>query len=207
MRLLAVGRDCDVFDLGDGTVLRRRRGGRSLEGEAAVMTHAADHGFPCPRVHRSDGPDLVLDLVPGPTMLDDLVTDLTPARGAAVGAALGELHDRLHAVPGLQGDTLLHLDLHPANVILGPDGPVVIDWTNAADGPPGLDVAVSWAILAASVALAPDVVPPMIDALLDGARGDDARAHLADAVALRVGDGNMTDDEKRAIRALIDASG
>ena len=207
MRLLAVGRDCDVFDLGDGTVLRRQRDGRSLDGEAAVMAHAAAHGFPCPRVHRADGADLVLDLVPGPTMLDDLMADPTPERGLAAGAALGELHDRLHSIPGLRSDTLLHLDLHPMNVILGPDGPVVIDWTNAADGPPGLDVAMTWLILVPFVALAGDVVTPMIDALLEGPRGDAARAHLAGAAGFRLLDGNVTEEEKAAIQALIDASG
>jgi len=207
VHLLAAGRDCDVFDLGDGTVLRRQRHGRSLEAEAEVMRHAVAHGFPCPRVHRSDGPDLVLDLVPGPTMLDDLMADPTPERGAAVGVALGELHDRLHRVPGMRGDTLLHLDLHPMNVILGADGPVVIDWTNAADGPEGLDVAMTWLILVPFVALAGDVVTPMIDALLDGPRGDAARAHLAGAAGFRLLDGNVTEDEKAAIQALIDASG
>jgi Ser/Thr protein kinase RdoA (MazF antagonist) len=207
VRLLAVGRDCDVFDLGDGTVLRRNRAGRSLEAEAAVMAHAAAHGFPCPGVHRSDGPDLVLDLVPGPTMLDDLSTDLTAARGAAVGAGLGELHDRLHRIPGLRRDTLLHLDLHPANVLLGPDGPVVIDWTNAADGPAGLDIALTWLTLVPFIPLAPEVVPAMIDALLvDGRRGL-AEEHVGEAAALRLADANLSDDEKAAIAAFVSASG
>ena len=36
------------------------------------------------------------------------------------------------------------MDLHPANVLLAPAGPVVIDWTNARAGPPELDLAMSW---------------------------------------------------------------
>jgi hypothetical protein len=88
VRLLAAGRDCDVFDLGDGTVLRRNRDGRSLEREALVMAHVAAHGFPCPKVHDHRGAELVLDLVPGPTLLDDLVSDLTPSRAAAAGTVL-----------------------------------------------------------------------------------------------------------------------
>ena len=207
MRLLAAGRDCDVFDLGDGTVLRRQRDGRSLEGEAAVMAHARASGYPCPRVHRAEGADLVLDLVPGPTMLDDLVADLTPTKGADVGATLGALHDQLHAIPGLERDSLLHLDLHPANVIVSPDGPVVIDWTNARDGAPGFDVAMTWVILVPFVPVAEDVVTAMIDRLLDGPRGDAARAHLDAAARQRIGDANTTDEERAAVEALLRSSG
>lgn len=32
---------------------------------------------------------------------------------------------------------VLHLDFHPANVMLTSGGPVVIDWTNARAGPAG----------------------------------------------------------------------
>jgi hypothetical protein len=39
-------------------------------------------------------------------------------------------------------------------VLLGPDGPVVIDWRDSADGPPELDVAVS-ALTMAEVAVNP----------------------------------------------------
>ncbi|WP_319054676.1 hypothetical protein [Streptomyces europaeiscabiei] len=40
------------------------------------------------------------------------------------------------------------LDLHPENVILTARGPQVIDWSNAEEGPPGLDWGVSAMILA-----------------------------------------------------------
>ena len=207
MRLLAAGRDCDVFDVGDGTVLRRTKNGRSLEGEAAVMAHARDHGYPCPRVHRAEGPDLVLDLVPGPTMLDDLLADLTPAKGAAFGATLGDLHDQLHRIPGLHADTLLHLDLHPGNVILSPDGPVVIDWTNAEDGDAGLDLAITWVTLVPFEPVAPDVVAALVDGLLAGPRRASARSQLAEAGRRRLADRNLSDDEKAAIADFVNANG
>ncbi|MFC6342943.1 phosphotransferase, partial [Nocardioides hankookensis] len=59
---------------------------------------------------------------------------------------LAGLHRDLHAVtwPGAAaGDCLVHLDLHPLNVIMADRGPVLIDWTNARVGRPGLDVAVT----------------------------------------------------------------
>jgi aminoglycoside phosphotransferase (APT) family kinase protein len=149
----------------------------------------------------------VLDLVAGPTMLDDLSTDPSAARGAEAGAVLGELHDRLHRVPGLRGATLLHLDLHPANVILAAEGPVVIDWTNAADGEPGLDLAITWLTLVPFVPLAPDSVTAMIDALLAGPRRAAALAHIDAAAELRLADRNLSDDEKAAIAAFVSASG
>jgi aminoglycoside phosphotransferase (APT) family kinase protein len=42
---------------------------------------------------------------------------------------------------------VLHLDLHPANVMLTGGGPVVIDWTNARVGPAGADVAMAYLIM------------------------------------------------------------
>ena len=70
-------------------------------------------------------------------------------RGGPRGIArvLAALHDRLHQITapeGLRrpfgtGERIVHLDLHPLNVMLTAGGPVVIDWTNAADGPPGAE--------------------------------------------------------------------
>lgn len=45
---------------------------------------------------------------------------------------------------------VLHLDLHPFNVLVGDGGQVtgVLDWANAAAGDPDLDRARTWSILA-----------------------------------------------------------
>ena len=47
--------------------------------------------------------------------------------------------DRLEALPA--GDRLLHGDFHPANLLRGRNGYVVIDWTNGMSGDPAADVA------------------------------------------------------------------
>lgn len=39
------------------------------------------------------------------------------------------------------GAALLHGDLHPGNILLGPNGPVVIDWFDATVGHPAADIA------------------------------------------------------------------
>jgi streptomycin 6-kinase len=57
-------------------------------------------------------------------------------------------------------DRILHLDLHPDNVMLERRGPVLIDWRNATEGPPEFDVAMSALILAeVAVDLAGTLVP------------------------------------------------
>ncbi len=45
------------------------------------------------------------------------------------------------------GDRLLHGDFHPGNIMLGDQGPVIIDWTGAARGSPEADFARSMLIL------------------------------------------------------------
>lgn len=45
----------------------------------------------------------------------------------------------------------MHLDLHPANVLLAADGPVLIDWGIARTGPATLDTAMTALTLAAAV--------------------------------------------------------
>lgn len=152
--LLASGRTADVFDLGDGTVLRRYRADRpDIETEAKVMEYVTAHGFPAPRVHAVDGRDLVMNRVEGPTMLDELLR--RPATVVAHARRLSRVQERLAEIPAPDwlmapgwtpdpaGDRVLHLDLHPQNVLLSTAGPVVIDWADAAAGPPGFDAAVS----------------------------------------------------------------
>ena len=70
--LIAAGREAEIFDLGDGRVLRRYRRGGSPEREALAMAHARDHGFPAPRVFDSDERGLVLERIDGGSMLVDL---------------------------------------------------------------------------------------------------------------------------------------
>jgi aminoglycoside phosphotransferase (APT) family kinase protein len=172
--LLAQGRDADVFALDDTRVLRRFRDPRHRDtaDEARVMRHVAEHGYPVPHVHHADGPDLVLERLHGPTLMQ--AWQRRPWRIGHYARILADLHNRLAAVPAPEwirapralpsnpagadtghgrengGDggsgsgvlSVLHLDLHPLNVILTPDrGPVVIDWTNAAGGDPAYEIA------------------------------------------------------------------
>ncbi|MGZ4784141.1 MAG: phosphotransferase [Acidimicrobiales bacterium] len=161
--VIAEGRDTEIVAFGPGRVLRRPKRARSLDGEAAIMTWVLDHGYPCPRVFELVADGLVMERIDGVSMLDDLL--LHPWRLRAHAATLAGLHDRLHqldAPDGLPepfgpGRALVHGDLHPGNVMLTADGPVVIDWTNVARGPAGADLAVTW-LLTASAAPSGSVV-------------------------------------------------
>ena len=182
MELIASGRDSDVFAYADGLVLRRYRDGRSAEEEAATLRAVFDLGYPVPVVHDASGPDIVMERVDGPTLAESLLAGRSPDEG---GALLAGLHDRLHALawPGAAaGEALLHLDLHPLNVILrGPD-PVVIDWSNSRPGPAALDVAMTAVILAQVV-----VTDGMLEAVGVDASARPALARLLAVFAAEVG--------------------
>jgi aminoglycoside phosphotransferase (APT) family kinase protein len=129
-------------------------------------------------------------------------------------ALLADLHVRLHALPPRPGadQGVVHLDLHPDNVLLGPAGPVLVDWRNAADGPPELDLAVTALIMALVAgdhehAMAGRAAE-LLSAFVPLAHAD-LRCGLAGAVELRRVDPNLSAAEKarlEAAAALVQAA-
>jgi tRNA A-37 threonylcarbamoyl transferase component Bud32 len=152
--LLASGRDGDIFEFGPGLVLRRAKNGRVIEGEARTITYAREHGYPVPEIHdvRASGTEIVMERIEGPMMMDVMLKQPWLMRRYA--HELADLHDRLHVIPAPDwlpdldgGDRLLHLDLHPMNVMITQSGPIVIDWPNAARGDALSDVGVTFVLL------------------------------------------------------------
>lgn len=152
---IASGRDADVFALDDDRVLRRNRSGRSTAVEASIVRHVTAHGFPAPLVYRAEGPDLEMERLQGPTLLQSLAANQTSLREAA--RILADLHTQLHTIPAIDlpgrpalvGEVIVHLDLHPANIILTEaHGPSVVDWVNARAGTAALDVAMTALVIA-----------------------------------------------------------
>jgi tRNA A-37 threonylcarbamoyl transferase component Bud32 len=167
-------------------VLRRYRTGADAAGEAEIMAYAAGLGYPVPEVFSADGPDLVMERLDGPTMTQALMAGLPMADGATM---LADLLRRLHELPARSGhDTIVHLDLHPENVILTDRGPMVIDWRNARDGTGDLDTAFT-ALILAQVAIGSIEHPlgaragEILDRFLELAPGDPLRM-LDEAVAI-----------------------
>lgn len=121
------------------------------------------------------------------------------------------MHNRLHQVPAPPGfaeplgpgETVMHLDLHPGNVMLTSRGPVVIDWSNRAVGPPGADVAMAYLIMACSEV---DDLPVLIRPLVSSIRAtvvrhflvgvaDDPVPYIAVAARWRMVDPNVRPSE------------
>jgi aminoglycoside phosphotransferase (APT) family kinase protein len=205
-QLLAEGRASEIFDIGDGRVLRRFKAGGNPEREALVMRHARERGYPLPEVHEVGADFLVLERIEGPTMLQAVFED--PATLAEQARVLAELHDRLHRIEapaGLRalgdGDRLLHLDLHPENVILSPAGPVVIDWANAHRGEGLLDVVYTWVICATSSGVG-QLGLDFVELFLRHFDREEAARRLPLAAEHRLADVNVTDEERERIREL-----
>jgi aminoglycoside phosphotransferase (APT) family kinase protein len=198
--LVGAGRTADVFALDDGRVLRRYRDGDDTTGEVAVMAYLVEHGFPVPAVW--PGPaagELVMQRLSGTTMVDALINGAITAERA--GETLAELLRRLHKIPARlsadPGHRVLHLDFHPENVMLTPQGPMVIDWATAAEGPPGLDSAMA-ALILAQAALTMPAVTVVARAVLSSLLrhlGGIEEVHLATARARRAANPTLSPQE------------
>jgi aminoglycoside phosphotransferase (APT) family kinase protein len=186
-------------------VLRRYRGVGHPAREALAMEHARTNGFPAPRVVEVRENALVLERIAGPTMWSELTR--RPWRARRHLALLADLHKRLHQIDapaGLAaispGGTLLHLDFHPANVLLSPSGPVVIDWTNARRGDAAIDVALTWVICATSGG---PLGRLLLGPYLRRFDLEEVRRALPQAGERRIADPNVTDREREAVRRLV----
>jgi aminoglycoside phosphotransferase (APT) family kinase protein len=163
---------------------------QDLDREVLAMT-AASSSVPVPEVlERAEFADgecaaLLLTRLPGRPALDTAHATLREAR--CVGEACGRLHSLLALVQPPNGmrrvaafthaetespseDRLLHLDLHPLNVLVDAGGAIsgVIDWANAAIGPLVLDRARTWSVLTLDPAALVLRNEPRSAALLEG---------------------------------------
>lgn len=144
------------------------RVGRATRIDAEIAAADAAAGvLPVPRVlgraELGDESAVLLEKLPGRPAAE--VARQRPALARAAGRACGAVHALLEEVSpparltpvtgapaGTDGDgraCLLHLDLHPFNVLVSEEAELtgVLDWANAAAGPVPLDRARSWAIL------------------------------------------------------------
>jgi len=213
---IGTGRTADVFALGDGEVLRRYRKPRDTEREVAAMEHARAAGYPVPAARAVTDTDIVMERLDGPTMLDDL--GRRPWRIDRHADTLAALHRRLHEIdappwldaPLGEGRSLLHLDLHPDNVMLTARGPFVIDWPNAARGPGAADAAHTWIVIACSSpttgfyrrAVSALGRGLLLRAFLRHVDRSELERHLTAAGAYRLANRSLPESERAAIRKM-----
>jgi aminoglycoside phosphotransferase (APT) family kinase protein len=216
--LLAAGATADVFALDDLHVLRRYRSGTDATAEVHLLRHAVAHGFPAPAVYEASGPDVVLERLHGPTLLQALAAGEVSLSDAA--GILHDLHTRLHAIPApdgweqdqlrawpqvTPGPVVVHLDLHPGNVFLTEShGPALVDWANARTGTPELDVSLTALIIAEVAVDAGGVYSQAARALLAAflhATDVDVLAALDEAAAIRGQDPSLVPGEQELVPA------
>jgi aminoglycoside phosphotransferase (APT) family kinase protein len=105
------------------------------------------------RLHSLDPAPLrdALATEPGwPIDVNDLVADISAAADRVADAELATaIRTMLAARPEpANRDVICHGDFHPLNIVVGPAGATVLDWTAARLGPPAFDVAFTALLLA-----------------------------------------------------------
>jgi aminoglycoside phosphotransferase (APT) family kinase protein len=187
--------------------------------EARTMEYLAQHGYPVPTVEEltDDELGLVMQRIDGPTMVEQIGRAPWTLRRQA--DTLAGLHQRLHDIPVPdflppapvgEGSSVVHMDLHPLNVMIGRDGPVVIDWARACRGDPGTDVALAWLLMNAGEAPGGRLRPRLLNLgrnaltrrFLSHFDPQTVARQLRSAAAWKANDTNLSDGE---IAALHDA--
>jgi aminoglycoside phosphotransferase (APT) family kinase protein len=177
---IARGLDGAIYEYGPGLVLRQSFEPRNVENEARLMQFLEAEGYPVPHVADvvDDGTAIVMERLDGPMLMDEMAKKFRLGSGLRL---TRELLDRLHLIRAPEwlrefepGGRVVHLDLHPMNIMVTSRGPVVIDWSNGAAGDPLTDVAMTYVLL-----VGPQMPAPLpVRTLLQPARVALGRAHV-----------------------------
>jgi len=185
------------------------------------MQYVAGHGYPVPHVVSVEGRDIVMERLDGHTMLADFTK--RPWRLRRHAATLAGLLDQLHEIRPVDwltnklggGDALVHLDLHPDNVMLTSRGPVVIDWSNAGRGDPYAEIADLWVLFKSAQPPASRIARSVIglgrglfvDMFINHFDREKLRCYLKTAAEHRSRDRNMSDLERERMRRFAEREG
>lgn len=226
--LIVRGRNADVYLMNDTQVLRRLHTGASTYPNIELLRHLNSLGYPTARIIEADGTDLILERLHGPNLLQALdAGEVTMSQGVQI---LLDLHSSLHALPlppipaittgddpargtsgtvarvpapatPKSGTSMLHLDLHPGNVLLTAYGPRVIDWESARLGSAGVDLATTALVFAEVVVDGNEYARAAQRMLRHFTREADEnfRPYLTDAAAVRSAFTNIDPAERELL--------
>jgi len=215
-KLIGLGRGSEVRTHGPDQVIRRGEPGNDLTHEAGAMQYVRNAGYPAPALIEQPDPEaIVMQRLHGPTMLEELTARPWKLIGHA--KTLARLHHelgRIEAPAGWTqvsvGNSVVHLDLHPDNVKMTPNGPMVFDWSNAARGSVAFDAALTYVILrtgdadtnVAARAVIASLRRRFATAFMKAFGEDDVLLHLREAAELRMLNPHLTALEREQAFAL-----
>jgi len=121
------GRPSIVFERVDGPSMLEQLAASPGSAETLARDMAAIQR----EIHEATAPDALPELRERVARKIDSVDSITAAERA----------DATRVLDGLpSGSSVCHGDMHPGNILLGANGPMVIDWFDATAGPPVADV-------------------------------------------------------------------
>ncbi|MBM45613.1 MAG: hypothetical protein CL458_05070 [Acidimicrobiaceae bacterium] len=214
--LINIGSHWELRHYGPGHVVRTSTHQLDLSREAEALEILADAGFPAPKLsQRLSTSSLVMERIDGPTMLEDLVSrPWTLGRHAK---NLARLHRALGTVAAPQdwesvseGDSIVHLDLHPAAIRMSNGRPVVLNWNSSARGCSAFDAAVTYVILRTSESnngrlgrlLVTSLRKRFAKIFIKEFGAGEVLAYVREAAELRLLDVSLSPNEREAVFAL-----
>ena len=214
--LINVGSEWELRHYGPEHVVRTSTRGLDLSREAEALVAVNAAGFPVPRfVEQLEPSSIVMERLDGPTMLEDLTS--RPWTLSKHAKNLARLHRALGAVAApshwervSEGESVVHLDLHPGNIKISSRGPVVLNWSRSARGSSAFDAAVTYVILRTGVSRNGRFARLLIGTLrkrfanvfLKEFGASEVVSRVREAAELRLLDPDLSSHEREAVFAL-----
>lgn len=214
--LINVGSEWELRHYGPEHVVRTSTRGLDLSREAEALVAVNAAGFPVPRfVEQLEPSSIVMERLDGPTMLEDLTS--RPWTLGKHAKNLARLHRALGAVAApshwervSEGESVVHLDLHPGNIKISSRGPVVLNWSRSARGSSAFDAAVTYVILRTGVSRNGRFARLLIGTLrkrfanvfLKEFGASEVLSRVREAAELRLLDPDLSSHEREAVFAL-----
>ena len=214
--LIGIGSEWELRHYGPDHVIRTSPHGSDLSREAEALETVGSAGFPAPELSERLTPSsIVIERIDGPTMLEDLTSRPWTLNRHAKN--LARLHKALGSIGApsswegvSEGESVVHLDLHPGNIKMSNGTPVVLNWGRSARGSSSFDAAVTYVILRTAESRNNRLARLLISSLRKRFANvfikefgvTEVLSHVREAAELRLLDTNLSVAEREAVFAL-----